>query len=212
MGLFDFLFPPRADEVVLRSISDDDFLSLIKPRIVPETRPSTVALLSFGDPKVRSAIHEAKYHGSERAFRLLGFVLAEYLRDADDIRATRLNLVALVPVPLGKERLKERGFNQVEEVAKRAVQELGIKIETDLLVRTRETVSQISLPRNKREKNMRGAFSASPRLRRTSTAEISKCTFIVVDDVLTTGATLQSAVDALLEAGALHIIPLDLAH
>jgi len=212
MGLFDFLFPPRADEVVLRSISDDDFLSLIKPRIVPETRPSTVALLSFGDPKVRSAIHEAKYHGSERAFRLLGFVLAEYLRDADDIRATRLNLVALVPVPLGKERLKERGFNQVEEVAKRAVQELGIKIETDLLVRTRETVSQISLPRNKREKNMRGAFSASPRLRRTSTAEISKCTFIVVDDVLTTGATLQSAVDALLEAGAKNIIPLALAH
>src|SRR3989344_8253532 len=210
MGLFDFLFPPRTDEVVLRSISDDDFLSLIKPRIVPETRPSTVSLLSFGDPKVRSAIHEAKYHGSERAFRLLGFVLAEYLRDADDIRGTRLNLVALVPVPLGQERLKERGFNQVEEVAKRAVQELGIKIETDLLVRTRETVSQISLPRNKREKNMRGAFSASPRLRRTSTAEISKCTFIVVDDVLTTGATLQSAVDALLEAGAKNIIPLAL--
>ena len=211
MGLFDFLFPPRADEVVLRSISDDDFLSLIKPRIVPETRPSTVALLSFGDPKVRSAIHEAKYHGSERAFRLLGFVLAEYLRDADDIRATRLNLVALVPVPLGKERLKERGFNQVEEVAKRAVQELGIKIETDLLVRTRETVSQISLPRNKREKNMRGAFLVSPKLeerRRINPA----CTFIVVDDVLTTGATLQSAVDALLEAGAKNIIPLALAH
>lgn len=211
MGLFDFLFPPRADEIALRSISDDDFLSLIKPRVVPETRPGTVALLSFDSPKVRSAIHEAKYHGSERAFRLLGSVLADYLRDADDV-GHRKSHIYIVPVPLGKERLKERGFNQVEEVAKHAVQELEIKIETGLLVRTRETISQISLAREKREENMRGAFTASPRLRSASPAEISKHTYIIVDDVITTGATLQAAIDALKDAGALSVIPLALAH
>ena len=205
MSLFDFLFPPRVDELALRGISDDDFLALVKPRIVPETRPGTVALLSFGDASVRAAIHEAKYHGSERAFRLLGYALADYLRDADDISATRLNLVALVPIPLGIERQKERGFNQVEEVAKRTVQELKIKIETCLLIRTRETISQISLAREKRKENMHGAFKAT---RHADPAY----TYIVIDDVITTGATLQSAVDALKDAGAEHIIPLALAH
>lgn len=205
MRLLDFIFPPRADELVLREVSDDDFLSLLSPRLVPETRPGTVALFSFDKEPVRSAIHEAKYHGSERAFKLLSLALLDYLRDVDDLRATRLNLVALVPIPLGKERRKERGFNQVEEVANRAVRELGIKIETNLLIRTRETVSQISLARGKREENMRGAFKATRRADPTYT-------YIVIDDVLTTGATLQSAVDALQDAGAEHIIPLALAH
>ena len=204
MWLLDFLFPPRADELVLRSVSDDEFLALMAPRLVPETRPGTVALFSFNDARVRSAIHEAKYHGNERAFRLLGSALSDYLRDADDVgRST--SYIHLVPVPLGKERFKERGFNQAEEVAKRAVRELGIKIETDLLVRTRETVSQISLAREKREENLRGAFHA---MRRADPTYI----YIVLDDVITTGATLQSAIDALREAGAKNIIPLALAH
>ncbi|MDO8566852.1 MAG: phosphoribosyltransferase family protein [bacterium] len=211
MHLLDFLFPPRVDERALRGVSDDEFLVKIAPRLVPETRPGTVALLSFGDASVRSAIHEAKYHGSERAFRLLGLVLAEYLRDCDDIRTTRLNLVVLVPVPLGKGRLKERGFNQAEEVAKRAVRELGIKIETGLLIRTRETASQVSLPRHKREKNMRGAFLVSPKLEERRRINPTH-TYILIDDVLTTGATLQACIDALKDAGARHIIPLALAH
>src|SRR3989344_6346697 len=146
MSFFDFLFPPRVDELALRDVSDNDFLALIRPRLVPETRPGTVALFSFNDARVRSAIHEAKYHGNERAFRLLGSALSDYLRDADDVgRST--SYIHLVPVPLGKERFKERGSNQAEEVARRAVRELGIKIEKDLLVRPRETVPQISLAR-----------------------------------------------------------------
>ena len=201
MRFFDFLFPPRADEVVLRGVSDDAFLAKIAPRMVPETRPGTVALLPFSDSSVRSAIHEAKYRGSERALRLLGSALADYLRDMDK----RPRRSFIVPVPLGSARRKKRGFNQVEEVAKRAVQELGIKIETGLIVRTRETVSQISLQRNKREENMRGAFKAT---RHADPAY----TYIVIDDVLTTGATLQAAIDALRAAGAEHIIPLALAH
>ncbi|MCX6786320.1 MAG: phosphoribosyltransferase family protein [Candidatus Kaiserbacteria bacterium] len=207
----DLLFPPRADEIVLRDVSIDDFLAKVAPRLVPETRPGTVALLSFGDPSVRAVLHEAKYHGNEHAFLFLATALADYLRDADDLPKTRFNLV-FVPVPLGKERRKKRGYNQIEEVAKRAVRELEIKIDTDLLIRTRETTSQVSLPREKREENMRGAFTASLKLRSASRAEISKHTYIVVDDVITTGATLQAAIDALKEVGAEHIIPLALAH
>ncbi|MEK7125870.1 MAG: hypothetical protein AAB835_00065, partial [Patescibacteria group bacterium] len=108
MWLLDLLFPPRVDEMALRNVSDDEFIAKTAPRLVPETRPGTVAILSFGDASVRAAIHEAKYHGSERAFRLLGSVLADYLRDADDVgRGTSYTCV--VPIPLAKERRKERG-------------------------------------------------------------------------------------------------------
>ncbi|MEK7553759.1 MAG: phosphoribosyltransferase family protein [Patescibacteria group bacterium] len=206
MWLLDLLFPPRVDEMALRNVSDDEFIAKTAPRLVPETRPGTVAILSFGDASVRAAIHEAKYHGSERAFRLLGSVLADYLRDADDVgRGTSYTCV--VPIPLGKERRKERGFNQAEEAARRAAKLPGgaFAIDTKLLVRTRETVSQISLAREKREENMRGAFRATRRANPTYT-------YIIIDDVLTTGATLQAAIDALKDAGAKHIIPLALAH
>lgn len=206
MRFLDFLFPPRADELILREVSDDDFLSLLSPRLVPETRPGTVALFSFDEEPVRSAIHEAKYHGSERAFYLLASALADYIRDSDDVgRGTFY--IRLVPVPLGKERRKERGFNQVEEVASRALRSLDSHfiLTDDLLERVKETPSQISLERRRREENMRGAFCA------THYADPTYV-YIVIDDVLTTGATLQSAIDALQDAGAERIIPLALAH
>jgi ComF family protein len=206
MRFFDFLFPPRVDEAVIRDISTDDILALVQPRLVPATRPSTVALLPFHDERVRATLHEAKYHGSERAFKLLGSVLAEYLRGHDDLENTKSRIV---PVPLGKERQKERGFNQVEEVSRRALrilgQDGGIELDSSALVRTRETLSQVSLPRHTREENMRGAFGAAHPLD-------PAYTYIVVDDVLTTGATLQAAIDALEKAGAKHILPIALAH
>ncbi|HEY4500861.1 MAG TPA: hypothetical protein VJI70_01150 [Candidatus Paceibacterota bacterium] len=201
MSFFDFLFPPRVDEIVLRGISDDEFLAKVAPRLVPETRPGTVALLPFNDASVRAVIHEAKYHGNERAFKLLALALADYLRDMDE----RPRRSFIVPVPLGVVRRKERGFNQAEEISKRAAKLLGGVVDTTLLVRTRETISQISLAREKREENMRGAFRATRRADPSSS-------YIIIDDVITTGATLQAAIDALLEAGALHIIPLALAH
>ena len=120
MRLLDILFPPRVDETALRNISTDDFLALAAPQLVPETRPETVVLLPFSHPTVRATIHEAKYHGNVRAFKLLALALAEYLRDADEKSRTSL----IIPVPLGKERRKERGFNQVEEVARRAPEKI----------------------------------------------------------------------------------------
>ena len=209
---FDFLFPPRVDEVTLSGVSDDAFLASLAPRLVPETRPATGALFSFGNPAVRAAIHEAKYHGNTRAFTLLALALADYLRDADDV-GRRTSYIQLVPVPLSRERQKERGFNQVEEVVRRTARELDITVNTTLLERTRETVSQVSLPREQREENMRGAFIVSPNPAVSGRKRINPShTYILIDDVITTGATLQAALDALRSGGALHVIPLALAH
>ncbi|HCR52647.1 TPA: ComF family protein [Candidatus Kaiserbacteria bacterium] len=206
MRFLDFLFPPRVDEVALRDFSDDAFFSLLSPRLVPMTRPGTVALFPFSDARVRAVIHEAKYHGSERALRLLSSALADYVREAD-VPYGRAG-PALVPVPLGKKRRFERGFNQVEEIVNGAMAELGEKwggaVLPSLLERVRETASQVSLPRAAREENMREAFRAG--------AAAPARLYIVIDDVVTTGATLQAAIDALREAGANNILPLALAH
>ena len=211
MGLFfDMLFPPRTDEIALRDISLDEFLSLLAPRLVSTTNPGTTALFPFSNLHVRSSIHEAKYHGSSYAFTLLAQALAEYLRDGDGTWHWDSH-VCIVPIPLGEARRKERGFNQVEEVVARTIAMLDeempntFTLTADLLIRIHETVSQVSLPREKRWENMRGAFGT------THTADPT-CIYIIIDDVLTTGSTLQAAIDALQKAGATHICPIALAH
>lgn len=200
MKFLDLLFPPRADEAALRGVSALEFLEKMSPRIASDAVLPAAALFPFADPVVRAAIHEAKYHGSEAAFALLASALAEYLRESEDFGAVRL-----VPVPLSPARKKSRGFNQVEEVVRRAARELGMDADAALLTRTRDTASQVALPRGARLENMRGAFSATSPLS-------SSPTYIVVDDVITTGATLHAAALALREAGAVHILPLALAH
>lgn len=211
--LLDLLFPPRNDETRLRDAAGDEFLSLLSPALAPDTRPAATILFSFGDPLVRSAIHEAKYHGNRRAFQYLGLALAEYLRGLGDDWVASSHVV-LVPVPLGAKRQKERGFNQVTEVIRAALAHLPLQsftLDASLLKRVRETETQVSLTREKREQNMRGAFTASVRSAEQGRINPS-ATYVLIDDVLTTGATLQAAIDALRVAGAVTISPLALAH
>lgn len=201
--ILDLLFPVRTDEAVVRELTLDTFLSRLEPQLEERTNPPAVALLPFVDRRVRAVIHEAKYHGSEKAFTLLAAALIEYLRQDD--RFDGLKDAALVPIPLGRERRRTRGYNQAEEVARRASKELGIPLKNELLVRTRETTTQVSLPKNERAKNMQGAFAA------TQKAD-PHYTYILIDDVTTTGATLGAAITALKAAGASDILPIALAH
>ncbi len=204
--LGDLLFPPRGDEMLLRGARPEDMLDRMVPRLVERTWPPTVTLLPFADPLVRSALHEAKYHGNATAFDLLAGALADYLEDADDLANSKR--VIVVPIPLGPTRQKERGFNQVHEVVQRALTRLSreeISLDTSLLTRVRETPTQVGLAREKREKNLEGAFV------RTHPLDPHP-TYLVVDDVITTGATLSAALDALRADDTLNLVPLALAH
>ncbi|MEJ0053919.1 MAG: hypothetical protein WDN10_04335 [bacterium] len=202
-SLLDLLFPPRVDERVVRGVSEELLAGLVKPVLVPGTKPVVTGLLPFGNERVRALVHEAKYHGRRRAFGLLGEVLGEYLLDLGSEES--FGKAVLVPIPLSRERLRSRGYNQAEAIALRAAKHAGIEVRADILARTRDTAPQTTLTGAGRRENLRGAFAA------TNPIDPSY-TYILLDDVVTTGATLGSAADALLDAGAKRVLPVALAH
>lgn len=203
MGLFarwlvDLLFPPKDTARIVRDVSDEAFGRFLAPTLLPS---GTTCLLPYRHAVVRAAVIEAKFHRNERAQALLGNVLAEYLSSlAEDARPLGDASYMLVPVPLGPERARARGYNQVEEVARDA----GIPL-VPLLERTRETAPQTTLPRRARLMNMEGAFAATGPV-------APDATYIVLDDVMTTGATLRAAAAALRASGATNVLELALAH
>lgn len=210
-ALLDLLFPPRTDEQLLRMLSRAAFLARARPQLAAGTRPPAAALYLYGDEAARAAIHEAKYHGSAHAFDLLAGALADFLPAhlADRLGGAPAR-VCIVPIPLGKARRRERGYNQVEEVARRALRLMAdpaLALDPALLTRVRETPTQVSLARKAREANMRGAFGT------LGTPDPSRL-YVVLDDVLTTGATLGAALDALAAAGAPreNLLPVALAY
>ncbi len=130
----------------------------------------------------------------------LARVLARLL--ADRVQASGDALPALVlPVPLGPQRLRERGYNQAWELARRVADQAGCNADARLLLRVHDAPHQLALPADRRAANVRGAFAVEP-LRR---AELQGRTLALVDDVMTTGATADEAAKVLLAAGAASV-------
>jgi ComF family protein len=145
------------------------------------------------DGVVRSAVHDLKYRGIQARAALLAELIAETLG--------RLPLAAdvLVPVPLAPGRRRQRGFNQAELIAIRLGNRLGWPVEPSLLARLRETSRQVERSAGERRANVAGAFGCS-----VPEAVIGR-RVAVVDDVMTTGATLNACAEALKEAGASRV-------
>jgi ComF family protein len=111
----------------------------------------------------------------------------------------------VVPVPLDRGRLRERGYNQAELIAKPLARLLGISFRSYLLVRTRPRPNQLRLTRRERWETVRGAYAPH------QTAQVDKLRVLLVDDVFTTGATLDACSRALKGAGAARVVGLTLA-
>jgi ComF family protein len=104
----------------------------------------------------------------------------------------------VVPVPLSQQRLRERGFNQALEIARPLAKALGLPLDATSLVRVRDTPPQSLLPWRTRRGNVRRAFSCN--------ADLTGKTVIVVDDVMTTGATLDAVARTLKDHGAVRVV------
>jgi ComF family protein len=140
---------------------------------------------------VDSAILRLKYAADLAVAEPLAALLAEQLahQPPPDL---------LVPMPLARSRLRERGFNQALEIARGLSDRLNLRLAIDVCRRTRNTPPQAGLPWDERRRNDRGAFGCSKDLTGTRIA--------VVDDVLTTGATLDELAGTLLRAGAAEVV------
>jgi ComF family protein len=154
---------------------------------------------AFGsyDGGLRELIHLLKYNGVRPAANVLGRMLGEALAKLDlDFGVGR---VLVVPVPLYKGKRRHRGFNQAELIARSALKAVGderLVLATEVLLRTRETQSQIGLTSHQRHENMRGAFAVA------NAGAVEGREVILVDDVYTTGTTVTECARVLRRAGA----------
>ncbi len=146
---------------------------------------------------MRDLIHRFKYEGEKHLARPLGTLMAYSCLSIKELRGAD----ALVPIPMGKERLAARGYNQTQLLAQTIGQFTGLPV-WEGLKRKKEVLPQGGLGKDERWSNIKGAFKAEA-------APGKK--FLLIDDVFTTGATVTEGAKALLEAGALWVKVLTLA-
>ena len=165
-------------------------------RLPPSLTDVQIAFV-FQSP-LREAVHAFKYRCVRRLARPFGALLAAHLA------ARPLAVDAVLPVPLHAGRLAERGFNQAEALAREVARIVSLPLINDELVRVRATDQQARLDARSRQENMRGAFAwgkSAPPPR----------SVLLVDDIITTGATMGACAEALRNAGADHVYGLALA-
>lgn len=163
--------------------------------------PVRVRALGRYDPPYSKLVQALKYEGRRRLAPLMGGALARLVESDPDLARAD----CLCPVPLHPVRLRERGYNQSELLAREVAAAVGVPM-LDCLVRRRNTRTQTELADDRaRQRNMRGAFAARPGF------DLNGRVLVLLDDVTTSGATLDAAARQLLKAGASSVLGLVVA-
>lgn len=158
----------------------------------PPAFDATVAVFAYSFP-ADVLVQGLKFRSDLALARLLAGALQ---RELHTDPADKPDLV--IPVPLHDLRLRERGFNQSMEIARPIAASIGIPLAPDVCVRVRNTAAQLDLPLKERRENMRDAFSCR--------RPLDGMTVAVVDDVMTTGATLAELAATLKKFGAARVV------
>lgn len=165
-----------------------------------ENPPLFSGMLSWAHYKssVRQAIHSMKYKNNIA----LGYYFA--LKLIPEVVATNWPIDLVIPVPLSRSHNKSRGYNQAVLISRPLSRALHLAHETGVLKRIRETSTQTKLNAEQRFQNVEGAFSGNP-------AKLNGKNVLLVDDVITTGATMINCTKALLASGALNVYCISVA-
>lgn len=158
--------------------------------------------VSLYQEPLRGCIHGLKYDGNTRLADPLGLLLAKAYT-AYGMRAD-----VLIPVPLHCERQRQRGYNHASLLAEVCSAQLGVPVNNDILVRHRATIAQVDLHPRERHQNVAGAFACASA---SASRAINGRSIVIIDDVSTTGATLEACAAPLFAAGAKEVWGLVLA-
>jgi ComF family protein len=153
---------------------------------------------AFFEGPVRRAVHKLKYQRdiglAERLSRELIKLVESWQPDFELVTA----------VPLDRDRQRQRGFNQALLLARPVAWAAGRPCRPEAIIRIRKTASQVGLSRSQRISNVRQAFRANGKV-------VRGCAVLIIDDVMSTGATIEASSLALREAGAAQVYGLTLA-
>ena len=218
--IIDWLYPPSccSCEKIGKLVCDDCFSSLQtyginvcklcgeplkKPGICLRCQshpPHFHKLRSLGyfTGPLRDAIHSLKY---QRNLGLGDFFSIPLMQI---VEREKWQIDLITAVPLNKNRLKERGFNQAEILAKPVARKMGILYSSNLIRRIKNTNSQVGLSLQERQNNVANAFIAIPDL-------VKSKNVLIIDDVATTGSTMDACAKALMDAGTKNVFALTLA-
>ena len=177
--------------------------TLISSKLAGRIKPAnTYAYLKFNKlGKAQAILHELKYKDNQELGIFIGKRFFEYLF----AQAIHLDLDFLIPVPLHSKRFKTRGYNQAEAIAKGIANQSGIVLNTNILLKAKEATSQTNKGRTARLENMQNCFIIAPNI------DLKGKNIGIVDDVMTTGATIEACCLCLEAAGVNKITILSLA-
>ena len=208
--LFSFVLPKEENTIFIENMSEEDIIREI-PEANQTSNDNFKAIFQYKNKISRKAIWEIKYHANRKIIQKFSKILYEFILNeiSDEVSFSNFNNPLLIPVPISKNNLKERGFNQSELIVKEIKKldtENFFEFSSDSIFKIKDTPHQSKLKnRAKRLKNLDGCFSVNVDI-------VKGRNIIIVDDVITTGATMSEISKTLKKAGAKKVIGFALGH
>lgn len=173
-----------------------------------QTSPKQYSLYNYENKEVRQLIKYLKNHKDEYLYKVLSQIMYEHIIEAFQKESAfhPKDTWVVLGVPMSSKRRSERGFNQTELLAKKLGKNLAIKMIHPNTVTKRDTKKQALLERAQRTKNITNAFTV------TKKALVKNKNIIIVDDLITTGATCRELSKTLIQAGVYKTIWVSIAH
>lgn len=212
LKILDFLFPPKCSGCGKHGIYICELCLRKLPKAELPKETWINAIFDYRNQHIRDLIWKLKYRGVKQIAEIFGILLYERIlaEIAEESLFRGKVETILAPIPLTAKKLKSRGFNQSELMAKAIVnldRENLFFYKPDLLLKTRETKSQMSIRnRSERLENIKNSFAVS------NVKQARDKRIILIDDIATTGATLSEAKKVLLSSGARAVKAFVIAH